>query len=75
MRGLAMKAESEDSQRSASLIAGEGLVKVNSRVDDEGVEHGRLGVTARLTTADGERVHLNAHGEIGTLTDFVNYGG
>lgn len=56
------------------LASGEGLVKVNSRVDDDGIEHGRVGVTATLSTAAGERVHLNAHGEIGGA-DFVNFGG
>lgn len=58
------------------LAQGEGQVRVRSRVDADGVEHGRVIVTARLTTADGEHVHLNTHGEIGMLfSDFVNYGG
>lgn len=57
------------------LATGEGHVKVRSRVDVEGVEHGSVSVTARLTTADGESVHLNSHSRIGAPNDFVNYGG
>lgn len=58
------------------LAHGEGRVSVNSRIDADGVEHGHLGVTARVTSADGRRVHLRAFGELGGITtDFINYGG
>lgn len=57
------------------LASGEGLVRLNSRVDADGVEHGRITVTARLTTSDGRDVHLTAHGLVDELTDFVSYGG
>jgi len=58
------------------LAQGEGLVRVNSRVDADGVEHGNVRVTAMVTTADGEDVHLNTHGTVGVIGgDFINYGG
>lgn len=57
------------------LASGEGRVRVNSRVDADGEEHGTVGVIAQVTTADGRRVHLSAHGGIDSSTDVVNYGG
>ena len=57
------------------LAQGEGLVSVNSHVDADGVEHGKVVVTAKVTTADGRDVHLNSHGGIGVIGDFINYGG
>jgi hypothetical protein len=58
------------------LAQGEGLVSVNSRLDADGVEHGNVRVTAMVTTADGQDVHLNVHGTIGVIGgDFINYGG
>ena len=58
------------------LAQGEGLVRVSSRIDADGVERGRLGVNATVTTADGKNVHLNVHGRIGLIgEDFINYGG
>lgn len=57
------------------LASGEGRVRVNSRVNADGVELGTVGVNARVTTADGRRVHLDAHGRIGPTLDDVNYGG
>lgn len=59
----------------AALAHGEGRVSVNSRIDADGVEHARMRVSARVTTADGRRVHLQAHGELGVFPDVVNYGG
>ena len=57
------------------LAQGEGLVRVNSRVDADGVEHGSVVLTAKVTTADGRNVHLNSHGRIGVIGSFINYGG
>lgn len=57
------------------LAQGEGLVRVSSRVDADGVEHGSNSIVAMVTTADGRNVHLNVHGRIGVIGDFINYGG
>lgn len=56
------------------LATGDGIVKVNSHVTADGDEIGNVGVTAKVTTADGEEVHLNiVGGPIGD--DFINYRG
>ena len=57
------------------LAHGEGLIRVNSRLDADGVEHGNTVITAKVATADGRDVHLNTVGGIGTIGDFINYGG
>lgn len=58
------------------LAHGEGLVHVNSRIDADGVQHGRIRVTATVTTADGRDVHLNVVGAgLGEFGDLINYGG
>ena len=57
------------------LAQGEGLVHVNSRVDADGVERGSVRLRARVTPAGGEEVHLNTHGRIGVVGDYINYGG
>jgi hypothetical protein len=57
------------------LATGEGHVKVRSRTDADGVQHGTVAVTATLTTPDDEPVHLNTHGRFGESVDFVNFGG
>lgn len=64
-----------DPARCEAMDRGEGQVTVNSRVDADGVEHGRASVTARITTADGRSVHLNVHGATVGFPNFINYGG
>lgn len=59
----------------APAAHGEGRVVLNTLVDADGVERTRSRLTATVTTADGRRVHLTAHGEDGVFPDFVNYGG
>ncbi len=57
------------------LAHGEGLVKMQWRVDEDGVQHGYGGVTARVTTTDGRTVHLRVNGTTGAFHDLIHYGG
>lgn len=58
------------------LAQGEGVVSNQSRVDEDGVQHGYGGVTAMVTTtADGRTVHLRAHGANDAVHDQIHYGG
>lgn len=59
------------------LAQGEGLISVNLRTDSDGVEDGTVTVAAKVTTTDGEDVHLNVVGTNvdGSEEDFINYGG
>ena len=48
----------------------------NVRVDADGNVHGNQRFTGRVTTADGDRVHLSVVGAgFGEFPDKINYGG
>jgi hypothetical protein len=60
---------------------GDGRLKVTSRVDPDGVIHNHNGVNGKVTTADGDVVHLNTFAQLtigpdGSVDQLrVNYGG
>lgn len=58
------------------LAHGEGHVAVTMREDAEGVVHGNMRFMGEVTTAGGERTHLNVVGAgFGQFPDRINYGG
>jgi len=58
------------------LAHGEGTVVGNWREDADGVVHGNQRFMGHVTTADGDRVHLNVVGAgFDQFPDRINYGG
>ena len=57
------------------LADGEGRITVTYHTGTDGVLRGRQRVTAKVTTVDGHDVHVNVHGSLDELPDFINYGG
>lgn len=58
------------------LASGEGKVIYNVRARSDGDLEGNIRFTARVTTADGDRTHLNVVGAgLGQFPDYINYGG
>ena len=57
------------------LAGGEGVVHVHLRTNADGVEHGSVNLTARVTTTDGREVSLNIVGGRDGPPDFINYRG